>query len=170
MREEQLDRAFANFLLSSKSFRDRILHKTRFSGVAQEAVLLQQEQVRARPRTKPENWWKHWWCRLDDGSESETDIFGVLGLSRSGTRVALLIENKTVHGKFTPAQPESYARRAKFIANKPKYLNYSEYVCLLIAPNRFLSANEDALSHFDSVLPYESIGKFVPEFSLALER
>ena len=169
MREEQLDRAFANRIASFAPFRTWVLAQTKFSSFAEEAQLLQEEQAQSRPRTKPENWWKHWWCRLDDGSESETDIFVVLSLSSKDKRIALHVENKPPHGRFTPDQAVNYPRRAEFMANKKRYLTYTEYACVLLAPQAFLDANLPAVRHFDSVLAYESIAVIIPEFAASLE-
>lgn len=72
--ELALDCAFANELSSSPEFRMWLLDQTKFKDRSKQAILLHREQAKAKPQKKPENWWRHWRCRLDDGRESETDI------------------------------------------------------------------------------------------------
>ena len=49
--------------------------------------------------------------------------------------------------------------------NKEKYMNYSKFTTVLLAPERFIEENEDKVKHFDSVLSYESISTFIPLFA-----
>jgi len=163
--ELELDRAFADKVASSTEFLRWVLKKTEFWDLADQLVLLDREQAEAKPAKKPENWWRHWWCRLDDGSESETDIFLVLQNAKSKQRIAVHIEDKPPHGKFTPGQYLNYRRRAEFMANKEQYMNYSEFTTVLLAPESFIEQNEENVKHFDSVLSYESVSTFIPLFA-----
>ncbi|WP_404365612.1 hypothetical protein [Marinobacter sp.] len=166
--ELDLDRAFADKLSSSDEFCSWVLGKTKFKNVSGDATLLHREQAKAKPRKKPENWWRHWWCRLQDGSESETDIFAVFGLTSSQERVALHIENKPPKGKFTPHQHLNYSRRAEFMANKSQYLNYSAFTTILVAPKAFMDANDEEVTYFECLITYEAIGEFIPQFARSL--
>lgn len=166
--EGELDRAFANMLSSSPDFCSWVLRKTKFADMASDAVLLDEKQAAAKPNKKPENWWRHWWCRLEDGSESETDIFAVFGVSSADDRVALHIEDKPPHGKFTPNQYLNYSRRAEFMAHKPQFMNYSDFTTVLLAPQAFMDANADKVRHFGCLLPYDAVAEFIPEFAQSL--
>lgn len=166
--ELELDRAFANKLTSSREFCVWVLRQTKFADRSHEAILLDKEQAQAKPRKKPENWWRHWWCRLEDGTESETDIFAVFAFSASTKRVALHIEDKPPRGKFTPNQYLNYRRRAEFMAGKPKYLSYSEYTTILLAPKAFFEENSRTVHHFDCCISYESVAEAIPLFGQSL--
>ena len=118
---------------------------------------------------KPENWWRHWWCRLDDGSESETDIFVVFGFRDSSSRVALHIEDKPPHGVFTRDQYVNYHRRAAFMAGKPEFMNYSGFTTILLAPDSFLQGNADKVGHFSCLISYESYAQYIPVFAQSID-
>lgn len=168
LKESDLDRAFANQLASSTGFSKWVLERTKFAHLSDIAVLLQEEQIRAKPNKKPENWWRHWWCRLEDGSESETDIFAVYSNPNTGDRFALHIEDKPPHGKFTPNQFLNYDRRARFMANEPEYLEYGDFTTILLAPESFIQGNREQAEYFDCQITYESVSEFVPEFAQSL--
>lgn len=167
--ELDLDRAFADNLVTSPEFFKWVVEQTKFNGLSGELLLLNAEQAKAKPRKKPENWWRHWWCKLDDGKDSETDIFLVLGFLNSEKRLAIHIEDKPPHGKFTPNQYLNYQKRAKFMANKTQFMNYSDYTTILLAPNSFLKRNSDKTHYFDCLLSYESVSRFIPLFGRSLE-
>jgi hypothetical protein len=167
--ELELDRAFADRLAASSDFLRWVLKQTEFRELADDVILLHREQAEAKPAKKPENWWRHWWCRLEDGSESETDIFLVLKIASSQERIAVHIEDKPPHGKFTPGQYLNYKRRAEFMANKEQYMNYSRYTTMLLAPRSFIEENEDKVKHFDSLLSYESVSTYIPLFANSLQ-
>lgn len=166
--ELELDRAFASKLTSSREFCAWVLGLTKFADRSHEAILLDKEQAQAKPRKKPENWWRHWWCRLEDGTESETDIFAIFGFAASTKRIALHIEDKPPHGRFTPSQYLNYRRRAEFMAGKPKYLSYSDYTTILLAPEAFFEKNSSAVHHFDCRISYESVAEVIPLFGESL--
>jgi hypothetical protein len=163
IREVELDHAFAEAVEADKAFQRWVVAGGRFSRFADEAVLLIEEQRTARASAK--HWWKHWWCRLPDGSESETDVFLVFEVER--LRFALHIENKPPHGKLGMRQAADYRRRAAFMANEERWLNYADFETLLLAPAAFLAANPACASQFDRTLAYEEVGRFVPKFALA---
>ena len=167
--ELELDRAFSEKLVSSLDFYRWVLDQTKFRGLSKIAVLLHKEQAEAKPRKKPENWWRHWWCKLEDGHDSETDIFAVFGFPETEIRFALHIEDKPPHGKFTPNQCLNYKKRAAFMSNKAKYMNYSDFTTILLAPNSFLESNSKVTHHFDCIISYELVAEFIPLFSKSLQ-
>jgi hypothetical protein len=167
--ELELDLAFAHKLTSSMEFCTFVLELTKFKDQTGNLILLNEEQAKAKPRKKPDNWWRHWWCRLEDGSESETDIFVVFGFRDSERRVALHIEDKPPHGKFTQNQYLNYQRRAKFMANKSQFMNYSDFSTILLAPKRFFEENSDKVQHFDTLISYESVAQFIPLFRQSID-
>ena len=164
MREADLDHAFAEALEHSVHFQSWLLGGGRFARYATRARLLHEEQANARTAKL---WWKHWWCRLPDRSEGETDIFAVFQ-SEEGLRFALHIEDKPPHGSLEMRQAASYRRRAAFKANDPGWLNYSDFEVLLLAPAAFLTAHKECLAQFDRGVPYEEVAAFVPFFAEAL--
>ena len=166
--ELELDRAFASKLISSREFCVWVLGQTKFAERSHEAILLNREQAQAKPRKKPENWWRHWWCRLADGTESETDIFVVFGFPGSTERVALHIEDKPPQGKFTPNQYLNYRLRAEFMAAKSKYMSYSDHTTVLLAPEAFIKKNSATVHHFDCRISYESVASAIPVFGQSL--
>jgi len=167
--ELDLDRAFADNIAATPEFLRWVLRQTKFAGLAEKLILLDKEQAEAKSRKKPENWWRHWWCRLEDGSESETDIFLVLRVPDSGKRIALHVEDKPPHGKFTPGQYLNYKRRAEFMANKEQYMNYSDFTTILLAPNSFFEENGDKINNFDCLISYEEVSNFVPLFAQSIQ-
>ena len=168
MTEQELDRAFSEKLTSSKEFCTWLLRQTKFHDAAEKAILLVQEQANARPKVKSENWWRHWWCKLPDGSESETDVLAVFGFHESDYRIAIHIEDKPPHGKFTPNQYLNYEPRAKFMANNSKFMNYSDFATMLLAPESFVAANADKVINFERVITYEDLSQLIPEFGQSL--
>ena len=166
--EPQLDRAFAENILDSEVFVLWVLSQTTFSKYADDAVLLNEEQARIKPNKKPENWWKHWWCELEDGSQSETDIFLVFSHAGLENRFAIHIENKPPHGSFREQQPENYHHRALFMSKKEKYMNYDMFCTVLLAPESFMKLNSDKTKYFDSLLSYEAVGQYIPLFEQSL--
>ncbi|HCY87639.1 MAG TPA: hypothetical protein DHV36_21070 [Desulfobacteraceae bacterium] len=166
--EFKLDLAFASKIESSHSFCRWVLDQTKFKELSNEAILLREEQIALKPKKKPENWWRHWWCRLDDGTESETDIFLVFGFPNSDKRIALHIEDKLSYGEFTPNQYINYDRRAQFMANKKEFMNYSGYTTILLAPEKFFADNVRRINHFECHISYESVAEVIPEFAQSL--
>lgn len=163
--EGNLDEAFADGLSEQPDFLKWVLGGGRFSRYASGASLLREEQRAARPRAN--RWWKHWWCRLPDGSESETDIFVVL--ESSGTRFALHVENKPADGTLSMRQAADYRRRAAFKSNDSAWLDYTDFETLLICPVEFARRNADCVAQFDRLLTYEAIAQHLPLFAAALK-
>lgn len=139
-----------------------LLEGGRFACFSQKARLLKDEQALARgPKVK--NWWRYWWCKLPDGSESETDLFFVF--ETEGGRFAIHIENKPPSGILTFSQASAYRRRAIFMANSPTWLNYLDFETILLAPEAFIEANREAATQFDRTISYENTARFAPSFS-----
>jgi hypothetical protein len=159
--EAELDHAFAEKLSADRDFQDFLLLGGRFVRFASSAHLLVEEQNEARAA---KHWWKHWWCRLPDGTEWETDIF--LVFEADGQRFALHIEDKPRDGKLRFEQAAAYRRRAAFKSNDAKWLNYTDFETILLAPASFLISNAEAAAQFDRTLSYEAIAEFVPLFSV----
>jgi hypothetical protein len=161
--EVELDHAFAEALADNHQFQNWLLSGGRFSRHVGKATLLISEQASAR---KAKHWWKHWWCRLPDGSESETDIF--LVFDAAGHRFALHIEDKPPHGKLELRQAIDYRRRAVFKANSADWLNYTDFEVLLLAPAEFIERHLDCAAQFDRAITYEEVAKFAPLFDTTL--
>ena len=160
-KEGELDLAFASEIERSEEFRSWVLKQTKFNNDATTAKLLHEEQGKDRLV-----WWKHWWCRVPElGEERETDIFLVFEIPDTNkTRFALHIENKKGNGRFLEGQPEGYEPRARFMMNEEKYLSYSDFETILIAPLSFKDKNEDQCEIFDTYISYEDIARFIPYF------
>lgn len=161
--EVELDHAFADAIEGDYAFRHYLLINGRFARYADCARLLNNEQATAR---KAKHWWKHWWCKLPDGSEWETDIF--LVFEAANLRFALHIEDKPSDGILRVEQASAYRRRAAFKANDQKWLNYSDFETILLAPESFAKSNKDAASQFDRFLSYEEVARFAPLFGQAI--
>ena len=148
----------------SQDFCSWVLSQTKFK--VRTARLLHGQQMRSRPKVEPENWWRHWWRKIPElGQERETDIFLVFEDSADSSRFALHIENKQ-DVKFAPGQAEDYEPRARWMMGMPRYLNYTDFQAVLIAPNSFRASNPEACL-FDCFISYEDIGRFIPEFTAA---
>jgi len=168
MKESDLDRAFAEKVRDCREFQSWITNRTKFREISDSLHLLDKEQAESKPRKNPDNWWRHWWCRLEDGTESETDIFLVFSVLGTHERVALHVEDKPPHGEFTPRQYENYERRAHFMSGKNQFMNYGEYTTVLLAPMAFAERNADKVAHFDVFISYEDVAEHVEMFSTAL--
>lgn len=120
----------------------------------------------ARVRGIENHWWRHCWCKLPDGSESETDLFFPFDADRM--RFAIHIENKPKHGKLSFDQAAGYRPRAIYMAHKPQWLEYWDFETILLAPNAFLEDNLLAIRQFDRVISYEKVAEFVPLFREAI--
>ena len=159
-KEGELDLAFASKMEESAEFRSWVLEHTKFRDFSSSVRLLHEEQGKDRPI-----WWKHWWCPIPElGEERETDIFLVFEVEESGKRFALLIENKKANGKFLEGQAEGYEPKARFMMNKEKYLSYSEFETVLIAPSAFRDNNKEKCDLFGTYISYEEIANFIPDF------
>lgn len=162
--EVELDHAFADALLD-RDVQRWLLSGSRFARFADTARLLHEEAAGAR---RAKHWWKHWWIKLDDGSESETDVFAVFEAS-TGMRFAFHIENKPIDGKLLFEQAAGYRRRAIQCARTPKWLSYHDFETILIAPGEFVGRHPDCVAQFDRAISYEEISSFVPLFGHAID-
>lgn len=159
-REDDLCAAFADALVDNPDFRLWILDRTPFAGVAQQARLLDGEQMAIRPRKR---WWRHWWCHVPALThQRETDIFCVF--EAGDMRFALHIENKLGAGAFLPGQAEGYRPRADYMSGQARFLNYGKSATLLLAPKAFVARCPADCALFDGVLFHEDIAAFIPEF------
>ena len=165
MREVEFDHAFSEMLGASVAFQAWVLSSSRFARFVGEARLLVEEQSKARRSAR--HWWKHWWGYMPDGSSSETDIFAVFE-NAAGQRFALHFENKPAHGVLELTQAAGYRPRAALWANNPRYLRYTDFETVLLAPKGFIAAHGECAAQFDRCLPYEDIGQWVPQFAMAL--
>lgn len=159
--EKDLDFAFAASFQNSAEFQHWLLLGGRFATHAGSARLLAQEM--ALTRGMPDHWWRHCWCKLPDGSESETDLLFVF--EATSKRFAIHIENKPVHGKLTFEQAAGYRPRAAFMANDSRWLAYTDFETVLLAPSEFITKNQNAISQFDRSVTYEEVAKFAPLFA-----
>jgi hypothetical protein len=167
--EDLLCRAFAEKVRGSREFLEWVISQTKFIEHQSRSRLLYEEQVRSRPHVLPENWWRHWWCRIPStGREGETDIFLVFGDTGTGTRFALHIENKK-NSEFLDGQSEGYEIRARLKMNDPKWLNYSDFETVLIASAAYRELRHTSCEPFNRFLSYEDIALFVPEFGLEMD-
>ncbi|MFN2100894.1 hypothetical protein [Altererythrobacter sp. MF3-039] len=162
--EKELDQAFAEVFIANHEFRIWVLKGGRFSRHAHDFKLLDRELSKARGL--PDYWWRHCWCPLPDGSQSETDVFFVL--EADSVRFAIHFENKPPDGKLTMRQAAGYRRRAAFMTNDERWLQHSDFETVLLAPQAFIEQNKAESSQFDRSMSYEEVANFVPLFSSAL--
>jgi hypothetical protein len=169
LNEDLLCRAFAEKIRQSAEFLHWVLRQTKFIENLSNAQLLYEEQVRSRPRVQLDNWWRHWWCKIpDSGKEGETDIFLVFEDIQARKRFALHIENKK-DSEFLDGQPDGYRTRARLKMNDPRWLNYTDFETVLIAPAAYRAIQRASCDEFDRFISYESIAPFVPEFRLQID-
>lgn len=88
----------------------------------------------------------------------------VFEIANNQKRFALHIENKKSNGRFLEGQAEAYRVRAQHMANQAEYLNYEAFETILIAPRSFITKYGASCGFFDSIIPYEDVARFVPEF------
>jgi hypothetical protein len=81
----------------------------------------------------------------------------------TNTRFALHVENK-IDAPFAPYQAEDYSLRAAHMRNN-RWVPYSDWTTLLIAPRRYVNRNASSSGQFDTVLTYEEVASHVPEFA-----
>ena len=162
--EKKLDQAFAKAFIGNIEFQRWVLRGGRFSRYGDDIKLLDRELSAARDL--PEFWWRHCWCLLPDGSQSETDVFFVL--EAESIRFAIHFENKPADGKLTMKQASDYRRRAAFMTNDDRWLEHRDFETVLLAPCSFIEQNESESSQFDRSITYEEIASFVPLFSASL--
>lgn len=159
--EDQLSGAFANRLTSSPAFNQWLLGRTKFRSVLPDARLMHTEQSASRSAM---HWWRHWWCTVPGLGESETDIMAIYERSNK-KRFALHIENKLRNSRWSSKhQAQAYHARATFMMGQPRFMNYDDFATIIIAPYIFLDRWKTEVSKFDTLIPYECIVQFVPEF------
>jgi hypothetical protein len=160
--EKQLDAAFALKAEESPQFAQWVVNNTRF-GKRGPVRLMSQELAAARSL---KFWWRHVWCRAV--GDKETDIFLPFEVLASKQRFALHIENKRINSDFEDDQPELYRARADHLRHNPKYLSYTDFATMIIAPRAFRDRYRARCDLFDAFIPHEGIAQFVPEFGLEI--
>ena len=162
--EFDLDEALVAAFRNDAAFASWFLGRTPFAGVA----------VYDWSRSD------HPWSRVDlvipnatDGESSvlrrdcETDVL-VVYRADDGRRLALHIENKLATGSFTPHQVELYRARRDQWKGRPKLGNYSEALCVLVAPQRFHDRNLEQAQRFDAYVSHEALAEHVDAFRYIL--
>jgi hypothetical protein len=165
LREEELDRAFANKLRESHEFLLWVLGHTGFSKY-KNVRLMHEEQLQAR---RSKEWWRHWWCGVPNlDRQSETDIFIVCEVPETRKRFAVHFENKIANGSFTTDQAQSYDERAKYMMHKMhrEKFGYTDYETVLISPESFREKYRRDADLFHRFISHEDIAEFVPEFTV----
>jgi hypothetical protein len=146
--ELDLDRFFWNNISTNLEFQSWFLQQTKFAARTFDLVL-------------DEKWHQRWYRDPITGEESETDILLIFKDRDNSDRCAIHIENKPLHGKWRPHQPESYPKRAE---NRAAKLGYAKFQTALIAPLSFIERWPREANLFDIRISYEDIAKFVPQF------
>lgn len=160
--EDQLCEAFADAVRDRQEVRFWLLGQTKFAKHAQRAILLDKEQMAIRKR---ERWWRHWWCHVPDlNKDRETDIFMVFEVESVNSRFALHIENKKDNYRFNDGQAHSYRPRALYMMNDSRFLSYSDFETILLAPTSFRNRYRKDVELFDVFLAYEDVSLFLPSF------
>ena len=54
------------------------------------------------------------------------------------------------------------------MANNQKYMNYSDFATILLAPQGFINEHTDQVKYFDCLITYESVAETIPEFDQSL--
>ena len=163
-KEKELDQAFEDALKGSRPFADWFLAQTRFGKHRGQLAWCRSNYVWGAvpvPHFNPVTGETETVIR-----ESETDILAVYELEDS-TRVGIHIENKVGLGKFTPNQPDFYEPRAKAWVGLKRYGNYSQWTTVLIAPQAFRNRSALECAKFQTFIPHESIGFYIPLFCQA---
>ena len=158
MNEDDYCRTFADALLEEAAFRQWVLTRTKFFD-RRDASLLIEEQS-ARPA---KSWWRHWWTRLPDRSQSETDVFAVFQDQADEERFALHVECKMAAGKFMQNQAAQYQLRGEFMKSN-KWVPYSDFDTILLAPIAFAQAFPFETETFGAFIPFEDVARWLPSF------
>ena len=160
--EDQLCEEFADKLVSSPTFNQWLLCRTKFKADLLDVRLMHEVQSACR---NAKRWWRHWWCAVPGLGESETDIMAVYERSDK-TRFALHIENKLAISRWSSKnQARAYRDRAEFMLRKPRFMNCTDFATLIIAPTFFLTKWRAEVRKFDAAVSHESIAEFVPAFA-----
>jgi hypothetical protein len=147
--ELQLDHHFWNGVSRNQEFCSWLLTQTKFSGLSLHLVT-------------DEKWHQRWYRDPITKKDSETDILLIFAELVSGDRYALHIENKPDHRRWEPSQAESYRRRA---LNRMEKWRYADFQTVLLAPLSFIMRSTMEAAHFDVILSYEDVSRFVPAFT-----
>jgi hypothetical protein len=52
---------------------------------------------------------------------------------------------------------------------KEKFMGYSKYTTILLAPNCFIEENADKIHNFECTISYEIVAKLIPLFGRSIE-
>ena|ERR1039458_9411643 len=150
--ELELDHFFWNAMCTNSVFQSWFLGRTKFSKHALDLVT-------------EEKWHQRWYRDPITGKDSETDVLLLFKDRVNADRYAIHIENKPAHRIWEPLQAENYRKRAM---NRKTVWRYVDFQIALIAPSSFIARSPGEAEHFDIVISYEEISKFIPEFRQAL--
>lgn len=157
--QDGLDEILANRLVESHEFRSWLLSRTKFAKLWSHARMLVDEQAAARDGKL---WWKSWWCRVPQfDCDSGTPIFLVFEVENTNLRFALHIHSLAT-GEFDHALGETTRARAVQMMRRERFLNYTDYETVLLAPKAIIS--DPRTLAFDRRIPFETIAGFVPQF------
>lgn len=160
--EKQLDHDIEKAFKESPAFARWFLDRTKFRG-----------RNGVDRHSRSDNPWSRQRHTVDDETtgepkevirDSETDILVIFEDVDDHTHFAIHVENKLGHGHFTWMQPEFYHQRAQHWAGNPKFLGYTDYTVVLIAPREFHNRCQSECAKFDMYVPHEEIAEFIPSF------
>lgn len=169
--ESRYARPLAEALRANRQFRVWFLGKTEYAPYSASAVLLSEEQQRARsPSAK--TWWQSYWAGStypfkDECGERETDLLAVFE-AEHGFRFALHVEVKAPGVLWGPEQAQDYGRRARCWAGKernPKtVLPHDAATTVLCCEAGFREKYACEASMFASVVTFEEIAEQLDAF------
>ena len=109
------------------------------------------------------------YCAFQEGSLSDSPTQTVpFAPGQKHTFIGISCD-KPPWGKLRTDQENDYGRRAVFMAGQERFMNYSEYETMLLAPRAFLEMYGDRCAVFGSSVSYEDVSALVPEFGTALQ-
>lgn len=149
--ELELDHHFWKAISTNADFCTWLLSKTRFAALALRLVT-------------DEKWHQRWYRDPITKKDSETDILLMFVHPAMGERYALYIENKPDHQGWEPSQAENYRKRALDRMLKWRYVDFQT---VLLASRDFISRSAAEAAHFDVLITYEDVARFVPAFAVA---
>lgn len=148
--ELELDQQFWNAISSRTDFCAWVLSKTKFSSTNAQLIT-------------DEKWHQRWFRDPTTKKDSETDILLMFLDPSSQSRYALHIENKPDRGRWEPLQAENYRKRALDRMAKWRYVDFQT---ALLTPQSVILRSATEVAHFDVILLYEEVARFVPDFGI----
>lgn len=162
--EKELDRALEAALRDRPEFALWFLSHTKFAGKRAAYVW-----------SRADNPWSRETLTVSDPQtgepqeitrDGETDLLVVFREDDSNARFALHIENKRIHGRFMPYQPEAYVNRAERWRGLERYGNYTEFETVLVAPRAIRTKYPRECAQFGCFVAHEDIVPYIGIFSL----